>query len=363
MNSLFATFNCGKALQSPEQVSKLASQALKSAKYDLIAFGFQEICPIMEGCFADYRQYLTPILAGLDSVLSESYQQVDVVALGAILLVVYASPDVTIATKTSATARCGMLKSGLKGGVGLRFKASHNGATREFTIVTAHLAANEGMLLARNHNYYELVTRLDFGDGYGAYKPGSHFVFMGDLNYRALQEVNDEDVNEETVGERLRVAGDELTKEMNQGRVLYGLEEAPIDFKPTYKFFPNTETYNTKRIPSWCDRILYLGGGANVNWYHSLPEVNWTDHRPVALSLTIDSDPVDVLTEEMSIALTDKPYPNLYLGLSPQRDLYATIGSLADQTIGWSLYLGTTRRGNVYLAVGLLCVYLAFRIL
>ena len=63
--------------------------------------------------------------------------------------------------------------------------------------------------------------------------------------------------------------------------------EGPIKFPPTYKFHKGTDMYNAKRVPAWCDRILWVTPShpcitINQRVYASsdiTPEVS--DHRPV----------------------------------------------------------------------------------
>jgi hypothetical protein len=68
------------------------------------------------------------------------------------------------------------------------------------------------------------------------------------------------------------------------------LNEDRIDFAPTYKLKPKTDTYDTSksnRVPSWCDRILYKLNRADhfiqckSLSYVSLPVFTQSDHKPV----------------------------------------------------------------------------------
>jgi hypothetical protein len=61
--------------------------------------------------------------------------------------------------------------------------------------------------------------------------------------------------------------------------------EAPLNFKPTYKFDIGTDIYDTsakKRIPSWTDRILYKPS-ENIACvaYNSDVTIMTSDHKPV----------------------------------------------------------------------------------
>ena len=50
---------------------------------------------------------------------------------------------------------------------------------------------------------------------------------------------------------------DELKDCQTQHGSLSTYSEAEITFLPTYKFMKGTQNYDSKRTPSWCDRILF----------------------------------------------------------------------------------------------------------
>jgi hypothetical protein len=73
---------------------------------------------------------------------------------------------------------------------------------------------------------------------------------------------------------------------MNNNPILNKFSEGLIEFDPTYKYDKNSDNYDTskkKRIPGWCDRILfYRDGGESIapRSYHRI-ESQFSDHRPV----------------------------------------------------------------------------------
>jgi len=71
---------------------------------------------------------------------------------------------------------------------------------------------------------------------------------------------------------------------MSNNPSLTQLEEGPLDFDPTYKYDIGTNNYDTsnkKRIPSWCDRILFKKN-SNVEIV-KYDRVNYltSDHKPI----------------------------------------------------------------------------------
>lgn len=122
--------------------------------------------------------------------------------------------------------------------------------------------------------------------------------FSGDMNYRidARREMVIASVHS---GEHqnLRVH-DQLLKEMklNRGFRLRSFQEGQINFIPTYKYDPRTNEFDTspkKRIPAWCDRILWrvLNNSRAVQTQYRRWEANISDHRPISgvFNLTVKS--------------------------------------------------------------------------
>ena len=78
------------------------------------------------------------------------------------------------------------------------------------------------------------------------------------------------------------LALDQLSGEMKAGRVFVGFREGNIQFDPTYKYDPQSTTYDSSekmRVPSWTDRILYKGPGIEPMDY-SRGDQLMSDHRP-----------------------------------------------------------------------------------
>ena len=90
-------------------------------------------------------------------------------------------------------------------------------------------------------------------------------IWLGDFNYRIDGQYDQ--VKELSIAGELAplLACDQLRREMAAGRVFRGLREGTITFPPTYKFdkgVPSPAAYDSsekRRIPAWCDRILFRG--------------------------------------------------------------------------------------------------------
>lgn len=117
------------------------------------------------------------------------------------------------------------------------------------------------------------------------------FLF-GDLNFRlqkisAASVINELNQDSNKATQQL-LQWDELII-LKENDVLYrSFHEGQIEFQPTYKFLLNSNKYETKRVPSFCDRILWTGNTCLNISYRSFPEFTFSDHKPISADFLID---------------------------------------------------------------------------
>ncbi|KAI9033467.1 Endonuclease/exonuclease/phosphatase [Hyaloraphidium curvatum] len=84
---------------------------------------------------------------------------------------------------------------------------------------------------------------------------------------------------------------DELAADRRSGLSFALFHEQPITFPPTFKRTRSTAPpmYETKRLPAWCDRVLFHGmpGTVEGRGYWSREDVGSSDHKPVAARFRI----------------------------------------------------------------------------
>lgn len=344
MDVAILTLNCAKSKQSLKKFAALVTESLPPSSPDLFVVGLQEVAPIIAASFKDLNGYMEPIRRAIVSALAKKYDgtQYSLVAdswSGAIGVMVYAQRSRTIRDVKTASTTFGRFWSSVKSAAGVRLEVEN--AT--FTFVTTHLAANEGFAQARNTDYAILANGLRFkGEPLYLYGANHHLFVFGDLNYRSLRQQTEG--GSEAIGmlaSNYDPAIDELHIEKEAGNTLWGLNEAPVGFEPTFKFVPGTSDYNLKRTPSWCDRILYSDMNAHVSKYSSVSSYLGSDHKPVYLHITVsDSAPLQVRIPSASYVTK-------------------TFSDTSDKVVGSALYLGTTRTGwFVLVLLGLLGLYL-----
>ncbi|EER16109.1 endonuclease/exonuclease/phosphatase family domain containing protein [Perkinsus marinus ATCC 50983] len=202
-----------------------------------------------------------------DSALS-NYILVGYVELVGILLACFVAKDVHkyvdyVSQDVCKTGTYGY--TGNKGAAGMRLLIGDTSVVA----VAVHLSAGEGGSQMRRRQYRRILENIRFNSMH-CFESTAMFVF-GDWNARS------------------EIAFDETTDELVSGsRVppLNTLWEPPLSFKPTYKMIVGTEgqRFASKRVPSWCDRILCRASFPQAlipQEYRSVPQVDTSDHSPV----------------------------------------------------------------------------------
>uniref|UniRef100_A0A3P9CTR3 Inositol polyphosphate-5-phosphatase K n=1 Tax=Maylandia zebra TaxID=106582 RepID=A0A3P9CTR3_9CICH len=156
---------------------------------------------------------------------------------------------------------------GNKGGVSVRFSFYGH----MICFLNCHLAAHMNNALQRVDEFEYILETQDF-DIYDTPQIRDHKVvfWFGDLNFRIADHglhflrssINSGRLN-------LLWGKDQLIMMKKKEAFLQEFEEGPLNFKPTYKFDRNSDTYDTstpktwlglngkKRKPAWTDRILW----------------------------------------------------------------------------------------------------------
>ncbi|KAF5203241.1 Type i inositol polyphosphate 5-phosphatase [Thalictrum thalictroides] len=239
----------------------------------------------------------------------------------------------------AAAVPCGFGRAiGNKGAVGLRMRVYD----RMICFVNCHFAAHLEAVNRRNADFDHVFRTMAFSrpsnllnsssagvssavqmirganvhaeDGKPELSEADMVVFMGDFNYR-LHSISYDEARDfvsqrcfDWLWER-----DQLRAEMKAGKVFQGMREGQILFPPTYKFerhLPGLAGYDAgekKRIPAWCDRILYRDN-RSASWsecnldcpvvssilqYEARMDVTDSDHKPVRCIFSVDIARVD----------------------------------------------------------------------
>lgn len=233
-----------------------------------------------------------------------NYEEEASVSWGQLRLLVFARPELELeALKTAVAATGGKVTNndmntgvlGNKGGLVSSFSVvlGHEKVRRTVTAIGCHLPAHEGAQ-RRVERFEALGTILEKAKNDARLGDSDLAVLAGDLNFRLDTDEAAEDVAA-AIGDGEHeqfYKYDEL--ERGYAALMPGWELPRCEFPPTFKVRKGQikETYNTKRIPAWCDRVLFKSplGTHVVNWA-SYPRVTTSDHKPVALTLDILNKP------------------------------------------------------------------------
>lgn len=154
--------------------------------------------------------------------------------------------------------------------------------------VNSHLAAHVQEIEQRRKDYEEINNRMEFWWN-GKKKfigEHDHIFWFGDLNYRINTDSAWKNyLDDENYIELFK--RDQLFIEMENKRVFINYHEEVITFKPTYKYDPGTDNWDSSeksRSAAWCDRILWKSKKdkrIKQNVYNSINELRLSDHKPV----------------------------------------------------------------------------------
>eukprot|EP01083_Nonionella_stella_P282322 960703_1 len=194
-----------------------------------------------------------------------------------------------------------------KGGVAIAF--DFDGISLCF--LSCHLAAHQKKLKQRNGDYSKICKNLKIGSSKQQLLGQFHcIILMGDLNYRVdFFGEKHENKPEENVYKKACVLLDKIAKKKGKNKyneilkndqlnnsikgneAFIGFNELSVGFAPTFKMERKSGMYYiNKRLPAWCDRILWKccdGVNIKANGYKMYNDVSVSDHKPVSCVFSI----------------------------------------------------------------------------
>jgi len=160
-----------------------------------------------------------------------------------------------------------------------------------FMFVNSHLTAHQDNVKDRVRDLKKIYAMLNLPKSLPLKRRRDMFdsfdvvFWCGDLNFR-LEQTREVIIRDIEDGLSV-LESDQLTWLMSEGTVFRGFREHPIQFRPTYKYDPGTDNFDTstkQRIPSYTDRVLYKhhpGTRVTPLHYDSVQGVITSDHKPV----------------------------------------------------------------------------------
>ncbi|VDB82923.1 unnamed protein product [Peniophora sp. CBMAI 1063] len=347
---------------------------------DIVAVGFQELLPLYQGLAGFSGPVMKDRVAHLEKQLeiaANGKEQYSLVAkevnVGIALLVFAKDSGVARRIKDVQTtwSGCGPGYMGNKGGVAVRFTVQPaegiDGPGEVYTFVNMHLTAFANKLHRRLWDWQHLVSTLTFSGPSTVYDT-SHLFLLGDLNFRveAPPELQTPNLLQQLVtksGRELVAAHDQLRREHKAGNIFRGLREGEFwDFAPTYKcIIGDVAGYNTKRTPSWTDRVLYTTyhddparpeeSAIQNLLYTSIPGYTTSDHKPVVALLAVPPPAPASSSASPALRLSEGYRPASAPRIKAFVQRYA--GRTLDRLVGivWWLFV-IIGAGNAALGIG-----------
>ncbi|XP_058014901.1 phosphatidylinositol polyphosphate 5-phosphatase type IV isoform X1 [Ahaetulla prasina] len=284
-----ATWNMQGQKELPEVLDDLLFPSEPDYAQDMYVIGIQEGCP-------DRREWEIRLQATLGPQYVMSYAAAHGVLYLSFFLrrdLIWFCSEVECATVT--TRIVSQFKT--KGALGICFTFFGT----SFLFITSHFTSGDGKVTERVLDYHKTIQALSLPRNIpdtNPYRSSSsdvtsrfdHVFWFGDFNFRLNEnrEVVEQILNH---GQDLDVSvllqHDQLLKEMQTGSVFKGFQEAPIFFRPSYKFDVGQDTYDTtskQRTPSYTDRVIYRSRHQNeihAVTYSACFGIRTSDHRPV----------------------------------------------------------------------------------
>nr|CAD7205511.1 unnamed protein product [Timema douglasi] len=217
---------------------------------DIYAIGFQELDLSKEAfLFNDTPREEEWRKAVMNALHPKArYRKVALVRLVGMMLLVFVQEQHAAYVRAVATETVGtgiMGKMGNKGAVGVRFDLH----STSVCFVNSHLAAHVEEFERRNQDYHDICSRMSFTRFLPpkSIKDHDQVYWLGDLNYRITdrdaKEVKDfiEEGNFDVV-----LQYDQLNQQHKLRNVFVGYREGNISFRPTYKYDPGTDNWDSR---------------------------------------------------------------------------------------------------------------------
>ncbi|XP_041720230.2 phosphatidylinositol polyphosphate 5-phosphatase type IV [Coregonus clupeaformis] len=284
-----ATWNMHGEKGLPNNLDDLLLPTDSEFAQDFYIIGVQEGCP-------DRREWEIR----LQETLGPYYVMLYTASHGVLYLTVFVRRDLIwfcseVEHATVTTRIMSQIKT--KGAVGIGFTFFGT----SFLFITSHFTSGDSRVYERILDYNKIVEALALPKvlpDTNPYRSTSSDVttrfdevfWFGDFNFRLSKDRVEVEVllnQNQGVDMGPLLHHDQLSKEMKDGSIFKGFQEAQIQFIPTYKFDVGYDVYDTtskQRTPSYTDRILFRNRQVDdikVIKYTSCSTIKTSDHRPV----------------------------------------------------------------------------------
>ncbi|XP_030391147.1 phosphatidylinositol polyphosphate 5-phosphatase type IV isoform X1 [Gopherus evgoodei] len=284
-----ATWNMQGRKELPENLDDFLFPSDPDYAQDMYVIGIQEGCP-------DRREWEIR----LQETLGPHYVMLYSAAHGVLYMSVFIRRDLIwfcseVEYATVTTRIVSQIKT--KGALGICFTFFGT----SFLFITSHFTSGDGKVCERILDYNKTIQALALPKNVPDTNPYrsspsdvttrfDEVFWFGDFNFRLNKDRESVDsiLNQHLEKDMSKLLQyDQLIKEMNDGAIFKGFQEAAIHFRPSYKFDIGQDSYDTtskQRTPSYTDRVIYRSrykDDIHAVKYSSCSVVKTSDHRPV----------------------------------------------------------------------------------
>jgi len=168
---------------------------------------------------------------------------------------------------------------GNKGSCLMRFELNDT----SIAFSSGHFAAGQNSNSSRIAELLDILNKNFSIQRQKKFQDHDVFFVFGDLNFRLDLDNNSVRRMIENKSLETLVVYDQFIKMRNVNFSLNCLEEGNLAFNPTYKYNFGSNEYDSKakRIPSWCDRIMFKKSKLIKLLCYNRCEYLFSDHKPV----------------------------------------------------------------------------------
>ena len=183
------------------------------------------------------------------------------------------------------------IKSGLMGNIGnkgsilMRFNINDT----NLAISCNHLTAGTQYYETRRNQIIDILNTSFSKYPNKNFKDYDYYFLFGDLNFRLDLELNNQLIDD-LIKNQFKpsydvsklLMYDQFYFAQKENSLISQMNEAQIKFLPTYKYCVNENKYNIeKRVPAYCDRILFKKKSETIPIVYNRCEYNLSDHKPI----------------------------------------------------------------------------------
>lgn len=279
-------------------------------EYDIIVIGLEEVIELSPAKIMNIDKSIRLFWEHRFKEILPQYTLIRGEQLGGMLELVFVREQDNLQHISEICAS--VRKTGLKGiaankgGVAIAFEYSHT----KFCFVVSHLAAGMGNVEERHQDYKTIANGLRFRQN-RMMRDYDVVIWIGDFNFRIdatndevrsiLQSVRSNSATKQRILNQL-FERDQLNQQMATGQSFPFFDEKEITFVPTYKYDRGTSEFDSsekQRIPAWCDRVVMFTRDKSIleqTSYGSIPELEFSDHKPVYGEFVANLEVVDEST-------------------------------------------------------------------